>query len=124
MRISDWSSDVCSSDLSRIDITVFRDTVEDQETLAQRLAPFSVACLMRERTPLSRALPARLPNLRHIVTSGMRTRSIDLAACRDLGIVVTGSPTLPHPTAAFTMGPMPALARNIDRQSVGEGNSE
>src|SRR3546814_5344809 len=88
MRISDWSSDVCSSDLSRIDITVFRDTVEDQETLAQRLAPFSVACLMRERTPMSRALLERLPNLRHIVTSGMRNRSIDLAACRDLGIVV------------------------------------
>src|SRR3546814_11123236 len=89
---------------SRIDSTGFRDTVEEQETLAQRLAPFSVACLMRERTPMSRALLERLPNLRHIVTSGMRNRSIDLAACRDLGIVVTGSPTLDHPTAELTMG--------------------
>src|SRR3546814_13962227 len=104
MRISDWSSDVCSSDLSRIDITVFRDTVEDQETLAQRLAPFSVACLMRERTPMSRALLERLPNLRHIVTSGMRNRSIDLAACRDLGIVVTGSPTLDHRSEERSVG--------------------
>src|SRR3546814_1599025 len=73
--MADWSALE-----SRIDITVFRDTVEDQETLAQRLAPFSVACLMRERTPMSRALLERLPNLRHIVTSGMRNRSIDLAA--------------------------------------------
>src|SRR3546814_18161049 len=70
---------------------------------------------MRERTPMSRALLERLPNLRHIVTSGMRKRSIDLAACRDLGIVVTGSPTLDHPTAELTMGLMLALARQIPR---------
>src|SRR3546814_2241515 len=71
---------------------------------------------MRERTPMSRALLERLPNLRHIVTSGMRNRSIDLAACRDLGIVVTGSPTLDHPTAELTMGLMLALARQIPRE--------
>src|SRR3546814_8010470 len=54
---------------SRIDITVFRDTVEDQGTLAQRLAPFSVACLMRERTPMSREQLARMHKLWTIVTS-------------------------------------------------------
>src|SRR3546814_20478306 len=102
--MADWSALE-----SRIDITVFRDTVEDQETLAQRLAPFSVACQMRARTPMSRALLERLPNLRHIVTSGMRNRSIDLAPCRDLGIVVTGSPTLDPPTAELTMGLMLTL---------------
>src|SRR3546814_7806305 len=43
LAMADWSALE-----SRIDITVFRDTVEDQETLAQRLAPFSVACLRSE----------------------------------------------------------------------------
>src|SRR3546814_16547711 len=47
LAMADWSALE-----SRIDITVFRDTVEDQATLAQRLAPFSVACLMRGRTPM------------------------------------------------------------------------
>src|SRR3546814_7748118 len=87
--MADWSALE-----SRIDITVFRDTVEDQETLAQGLAPFSVACLMRERTPMSRALLERLRHLRHIVTSCMRNRWISLAACRGVGIGGTGSPNL------------------------------
>lgn len=111
LAMADWSALE-----SRLEITVFRDTVEDQETLVRRLAPFSVLCLMRERTPMSRTLLARLPNLRHIVTSGMRNRSIDLVACRDLGIIVTGSPTLDHPTAELTMGLMLALARQIPRE--------
>src|SRR3546814_20075785 len=42
LAMADWSAPE-----SRIDITVFRDPVADQETLAQRLAPFSVACLLR-----------------------------------------------------------------------------
>jgi len=112
LAMADWSALE-----SRVAITMFRDTVEDQGTLAQRLAPFSVLCLMRERTPMPRALLEQLPNLRHIVTSGMRNRSIDLTACRDLGIVVTGSPTLDHPTAELTMGLILALARQIPREN-------
>src|SRR3546814_13780539 len=87
LAMADWSALE-----SRIDITVFRDTVEDQETLAQPLAPFSVACRMRERTPMSRALPERLPYLRHIVPSGLRNRPIPLAPCRDFCIGRTRSP--------------------------------
>src|SRR3546814_20619274 len=71
LAMADWSALE-----SRIDITVFRDTVEDQETLAQRLAPFSVACLMLERTPMSRALLERPPNLRPPAPRRMRHSSI------------------------------------------------
>jgi phosphoglycerate dehydrogenase-like enzyme len=81
-----------------------------------RLQVFEILCLMRERTPLTRGVISRLPKLRHVFTSGMRNHSIDLAACRDHGIVVTGSPTLDHPTAELTLGLILALARQIPRE--------
>ena len=46
---------------------------------------------MRERTPLRADLLARLPDLRLLVTTGMRNASIDLAACRERGITVCGT---------------------------------
>lgn len=100
----------------RAEVTVFHDSVRDADGLAERLRAFTILCLMRERTPMPRALLERLPHLRHIYTSGMRNKSIDLDACRDLGIVVTGSATLDYPTAELTMALMLALARQIPRE--------
>lgn len=111
LDMADWSPLA-----DHVDIITFQDTIKDQDELISRLAPFTILCLMRERTPMPRSLLERLPNLRHIFTSGMRNKSIDLAACRDLGIVVTGSPTLDHPTAELTMAMMLALARQIPRE--------
>lgn len=108
LRMADWAP------LSgRFEIDVFRDTETDESELARRLEPFTVLCVMRERTPLTRSLLERLPRLRHVFTSGMRNRSIDLEACADQGIVVTGSPTLDHPTAELTLAMILALARQI-----------
>lgn len=112
LDMADWSPLA-----ARVDIHVFRDTIADQDALAERLRDFDILCLMRERTPITRSLVERLPKLRHIFTSGMRNKSIDLAACRDHDIVVTGSPTLDHPTAELTMGLMLALARQIPREN-------
>ena len=44
---------------------------------------------MRERTPFPRALFERLPNLRLLVTAGMRNASIDVAAATERGVLVT-----------------------------------
>jgi hypothetical protein len=43
---------------------------------------------MRERTPFRRDVLERLPNLRLLVTTGMRNAAIDLKAAMDLGISV------------------------------------
>ena len=66
--------------LAGIEITVFRDTITDRDALVQRLAPFDAILAMRERTPFPRALIERLPNLRLLVTTAARNRSIDAAA--------------------------------------------
>ncbi|HEU0201213.1 MAG TPA: D-2-hydroxyacid dehydrogenase family protein [Burkholderiaceae bacterium] len=59
---------------------------------AAKLQPFEVIVAMRERTPFSAALLQALPNLRLLVTTGMRNASIDMAACRARGITVCGAP--------------------------------
>ena len=47
LKMADWSA------LSgRAEITVFNDHVADPSALVERLLPFDVVCVMRERTPL------------------------------------------------------------------------
>ena len=54
--------------------------------------PYDVIVAMRERTRFPASLLERLPNLRLLVTTGMRNASIDLEACRRRGIMVCGAP--------------------------------
>ena len=69
-------------------ITVFNDTIVDENALVERLLPFEVICMMRERTPFPASLIKRLPNLKLLVTTGPRNLSIDLAAATEQGVVV------------------------------------
>lgn len=97
-------------------IEVFRDTLSDTEALAERLRPFDALVIMRERTPFPRTLVERLPNLRLLVTTGMRNRSVDLAACAEKGVAVCGTPGFGNPTVDLTWGLILSLARRIPEQ--------
>ena len=46
LSMADWS-DVAA----RAEIIVFTDHLADQDAVVERLAPFDVVCVMRERTP-------------------------------------------------------------------------
>jgi phosphoglycerate dehydrogenase-like enzyme len=59
-------------------LTVFNDHVSDANEIVERLAPFDVVCVMRERTPLTREILARLPQVKLIASTGPRNASIDL----------------------------------------------
>src|SRR5262245_14244928 len=61
------------------------------EALVERLRDYDALVAIRERTPFPRSLLERLPNLKLIVTAGWRNRAIDLAACKDHGILVCGT---------------------------------
>jgi phosphoglycerate dehydrogenase-like enzyme len=108
LRMADWSP------LNgAVEITVLREHIADEDALAARLRDCEIVCIMRERTPFPRSLFEKLPKLEHLFTTGMRNRSIDLQAAREQGVVVTGTPTLDHPTPELTWGLMLALARQI-----------
>jgi phosphoglycerate dehydrogenase-like enzyme len=100
-------------------VQVFRDHLTDLAALAERLSHFEIVTCMRERTPFRRDLLERLPNLRLLVTTGMRNAAIDLAAATDLGILVCGTAGGPDsPPAELTWGLILALIRHIPRADV------
>lgn len=99
-------------------LTVFTDHLTDPDELATRLAPFEVVCAMRERTTFDAALLRRLPNLRLLVTTGMRNPVIDLDAARERGITVCGTASPPTPTAELTWALILALLRRVPAEDA------
>jgi phosphoglycerate dehydrogenase-like enzyme len=97
----------------RAGVTVFDDHLGDEDALVARLAPFAAVVVMRERTPFPRRVLERLPNLKLIATSGMWNAAIDLAACEELGIIVSGTQTGGGGTAQVTWALILALAQQI-----------
>ena len=72
LEMADWSA--LAPDCR---VQVFRDHLIDRDALADRLRDFEIVTCMRERTPFRRDLLERLPNLRLLVTTGMRNAAID-----------------------------------------------
>jgi D-3-phosphoglycerate dehydrogenase len=68
---------------------------------------------MRERTPFGRDVLNALPNLKLLLTSGMRNASFDLDTAKARGVVVCGTGTVGNPTAGLTIGLMLELTRKI-----------
>src|ERR1700730_4368103 len=78
LKMADWSALA-----ERAEITVFNDHVADPSGVVERLLPFDVVCVMRERTPLPREVIQRLPRLKLIASTGSRNASIDLVTARE-----------------------------------------
>jgi len=87
-----------------------------KDAVAARLKDFEIVCIMRERTPFPRTLLEKLPRLKLLVTSGLRNAAIDVAACRDRGVVVAGSESLGYPTAELTWGLILGFMRSIPQE--------
>ncbi|MEQ8355987.1 MAG: D-2-hydroxyacid dehydrogenase family protein [Kiloniellaceae bacterium] len=98
----------------KADITVFRDTITDLETLVERLAPFEIIGIMRERTPFPGALLERLPSLKLLATTGHRNASVDVAAAQARGVTVCGTPSSAHAAAELAWALVMAAARHLD----------
>ena len=88
--LADWSAVD-----ARADVTVFTRPWRDEEEIANKLAPFEVVVLLRERTAFPARLIERLPNLRMVAMTGHRTSTLDLAACKARGIVVVHTDSNP-----------------------------
>ena len=88
--LADWSAVD-----ARADVTVFTRPWRDEDEIANKLAPFEVVVLLRERTAFPARLIERLPNLRMVAMTGNRTSTLDLAACKARGIVVVHTDSNP-----------------------------
>jgi phosphoglycerate dehydrogenase-like enzyme len=106
--LADWS--VLDA---RATVTVFNDHLADSDAVVERLQPFDIVCVMRERTPMTRTIIERLPKLRLIASTATRNASIDLEAAeeRDIQVVHTGYTSAP--TIELTWALILGSARNL-----------
>lgn len=108
----------CFQMLAGHQVTVYHDHTEDIETLAKRFQEAEALVLIRERTPISGALLARLPRLKLIVQTGRQAPHLDLEACARQGITVvfSDSGSTPYATAELAWGMILASRRHIPRE--------
>jgi phosphoglycerate dehydrogenase-like enzyme len=111
LEFADWSRLRAAHD-----VVVLDKPFEDQDAAARALEGFDVVAIMRERTAFSRQLLERLPNLKLLVTTGMRNASVDMKACADRGITVCGTQGGSHATAELAMALILGLARNFQTE--------
>jgi phosphoglycerate dehydrogenase-like enzyme len=112
LRMADWTPVS-----SRAEITVFTDHVADPDELVARLTPFDVVFVMRERTPLSREILQRLPQLKMIASTGPFNASIDMAAAEEFGIHVGTTGGSVASTIELTWALILAGARSLVAES-------
>jgi phosphoglycerate dehydrogenase-like enzyme len=113
LSFADWSKVK-----GEVAIEVFNEHLGGADRVVAALKDFAIVCLMRERTAFSRAVIEALPELKLLVTTGMRNASIDLAAAKARGVVVCGTPGFGNATAAVATGLMLELARHIGYENA------
>ena len=118
-QMADWSQLP-----SGINVQFFHDHIGDEDRLVERLKNFQVIMGMRERTPFPRSVLDRLPELRLLVTAGMRNAVFDILAATEFGIVVSGTGSVGEGPTELTWGLILALVRRIPQEDrlTREGN--
>ena len=118
-QMADWSQLP-----SGVNVQFFHDHIADEDRLVERLKNFQVVMGMRERTPFPRSVLDRLPELRLLITAGMRNAVFDVPAATELGIVVSGTGGVGEGPTELTWGLILALARQIPQEDrlTREGN--
>ncbi|MCF0054879.1 D-2-hydroxyacid dehydrogenase family protein [Dyadobacter sp. CY356] len=113
LQMADWTT------LEKLsDVTVFNNHLFEQDEIVERLKPFDVICLMRERTPVNHELLSRLPNLKLIVSTGFRNASIDSVAVTELGIKLENTGYIGSGAPELTWALLMAIARKIPQENV------
>ena len=128
--LDDWFDTLKSLDsfakLNAHDVTVWTDHTKDVSQLAQRLEQAEALVLFRERTPITKDLLARLPNLRLIAQRSVYPH-VDVPACTANNVLLCSNMHADTPSVAaseLTFALILASARQIPQQmqSLKSGN--
>jgi phosphoglycerate dehydrogenase-like enzyme len=113
LQLADWSGV-----RRHADITVFNDHLGDATAVVERLQPFDIVCVMRERTPLTRDILEQLPRLKLIASTGPRNASIDMKVAAERRVVITATGYESTPTIELTWTLILASMRHLDREAA------
>jgi len=117
LALADWSVVA-----RQCEIHTFTRHLTDREMVAA-LQPFDIICAVRERSRLSAATLAQLPNLKMIVVTDSHVTTIDNSAAAARGVLVSEGrapddmPAAPSSTPEFAWGLLLATVRHIPEEA-------
>ena len=100
----------------KYEIKIFSEPFNDEADAIDQLSDFEALLIMRERTPITKNLIDNLMNLKFIITTGLRNRSIDLESAKKRKIIVSGTDMNINPTPELTWSLILGLARNLKEE--------
>ena len=92
LKIADWSK--VKGD---VDIKVFNEHLGGPDKVIAALQDFAIVIAMRERTGFPKQVIEALPNLKLLITTGIRNASIDIEAAKARGVTVCGTGVVRQP---------------------------
>jgi phosphoglycerate dehydrogenase-like enzyme len=113
LTMADWSN--VRTD---VEIKVFNEHLGLADKVIAGLKDFAIVCAMRERTAFPGEVIEALPELKLLITTGMRNASIDLEAAKARNVVVCGTPGFGNSTAGIAIGLILELTRHIGYENA------
>jgi len=109
----------CYASLARdFEVEIHQDTVTSIDEQARRFASADALLLIRERTPISAELLARLPNLKFISQTGRAANHVDLKACTARGIPVCSEGSATTAAAELTWALVMTSMRKVHLEAT------
>jgi phosphoglycerate dehydrogenase-like enzyme len=113
LKLADWGKVK-----DRVEIKVFQDHLGGPDKVIATLQGFQIVVAMRERTAFPKTVLDALPDLKLLITTGMRNASIDIEAAKARGVTVCGTGGFGNPTSAVAIGLMLELTRRIGYENA------
>ncbi|MGB6964693.1 MAG: D-2-hydroxyacid dehydrogenase family protein [Xanthobacteraceae bacterium] len=101
-----------------VDIKAFTANLGGPDKVIAALQDFDIVVAMRERTGFPKQVIDALPNLKLLITTGMRNASIDTEAAKARGLTVCGTGAFGSPTSGIAIGLMLELTRHIGYENA------
>src|SRR5271155_1997348 len=101
-----------------VEIKVFNEHLGGADKVIAALKGFQIVVATRERTGFPKQVIDALPDLKLLITTGMRNASIDTEAAKARGVTVCGTPNFGNPTSGITIGLMLELTRHIGYENA------
>lgn len=108
LSLADWQALA-----PQVECRALTQHIADENILAETLKDADMVVIMRERTPFTASLFARLPKLKLLITSGMRNAAVDLAAAKKHGVTVCGTGSGQAAPVELTWALILGLARHL-----------
>jgi phosphoglycerate dehydrogenase-like enzyme len=113
LKSTDWSK--VKGD---VEIKAFNEHLGAGQSVIAALKDYAIVVAMRERTAFPKAVIDALPNLKLLITTGMRNASIDTEAAKARGVTVCGTGSFGSPTSGIAIGLMLELTRHIGYENA------